>query len=164
MSAGPTTARKTPGPGWVQDLYERPLIHKFVKYAMTSVVGVVLGQSLIFLFASVLGWQWGWANVAAVTISTGPTYYISRHWVWQKHGKSSFYAEVIPFWVMTFLGLLLSTIAVIVLENRYPDNPILANVGNILGFGVLWVAKFFILDRVLFKVTHEQPDGPAPFL
>jgi hypothetical protein len=65
---------------------------------------------------------------------------------------------------MTFLGLLLSTVAVVVLEHRYPDNKILANVGNVLGFGVLWVAKFFILDRILFKVTHEHPEGPTPFL
>ena len=147
-----------------QALSERPLIHKFWKYCMTSVVGVVMGQSLIFLFASILDWSWGWSNVTAVAISTLPTYYISRAWVWQKRGKSSLYAEVVPFWVMTFLGLLLSTVAVVALENRYPDSKILANVGNVAGFGVLWLAKFFILDRILFKVTHEHPEGPAPFL
>jgi putative flippase GtrA len=159
-----TSSRRIPGPGWVQELYERPLIQKFWKYSMTSVVGVVMGQSLIFLFASFLDWSWGWANVTAVAISTVPTYYLSRAWVWSKRGKSNFYAEVVPFWVMTFLGLLLSTIAVVVLERRYPDSKILANVGNVAGFGVLWVAKFFILDRILFRVTHEHPEGPAPFL
>ena len=101
---------------------------------------------------------------AAVAISTLPTYYLSRAWVWQKRGKSSFYAEVVPFWVMTFLGLLLSTIFVVFLEDQYPDVKILANVGNVLGFGVLWVATFFILDRILFKVTHEHIEGPTPFL
>lgn len=131
---------------------------------MTSVVGVVMGQSLILLFASGLDWSWGWANVAAVSLSTPPTYYLSRAWVWRKGGKSSLYAEVIPFWVMTFLGLLLSTICVVWLERQYPGNKLLANVGNVMGFGVLWVAKFFILDRLLFKVTHEHPEGPAPFL
>jgi putative flippase GtrA len=161
----PTSSRRrVPGPDWFQELYDRPLIQKFVKYSMTSVVGVVMGQSLIFLFASILEWSWGWSNVSAVAISTVPTYYISRAWVWQKRGKSSLYAEVVPFWVMTFLGLLLSTIAVIVLERRYPDSKILANVGNVAGFGVLWLAKFFILDRILFKVTHEHPEGPTPFL
>lgn len=148
----------------VRAIYDRPLIHKFVKYAMTSVVGVVLGQSLIFLFASVLDWPWGWANVAAVSISIMPTYLISRSWVWQKTGKNSLYAEVIPYWVMTFLGLVLSTIAVVVLERNYPDNKILANVGNVIGFGILWVAKFFVLDRILFKVTHEHIETPTPLL
>ena len=166
MSVAPTRDPRVPAwlPSWAADLYERPLIHKFFKYSMTSVVGVVLGQSLIFLFASVLDWSWGWANVTAVALSTAPTYTLSRAWVWQKRGKSSLYAEVVPFWVMTFLGLLLSTIAVVILEHRYPENKILANVGNVIGFGVLWLAKFFILDRILFKVTHQHPEGPTPFL
>jgi len=159
-----TTPRERSLPPRLQQLYERPLVQKFWKYSMTSVVGVILGQSFIFLFATVLDWSWGWANVTAVAISTVPTYYMSRHWVWQKRGKSSLYAEIIPFWVMTFLGLLLSTIAVVVLENQYPDNPLLANLGNVIGFGTLWLAKFFILDRILFKVTHEHPEGPTPFL
>jgi hypothetical protein len=84
--------------------------------------------------------------------------------VWKKRGKSSLYAEVVPFWVMTFLGLVLSTVFVVVFEDRYPDSKILANVGNVMGFGVLWVAKFFVLDRILFKVTHEHVEGPTPFL
>src|SRR4051794_20221707 len=151
-------------PPFLQDLYAKPLVQKFWKYCIVSAVGVVLGQSLIFLFASGLGWGWGWANVTAVAISTVPTYYLSRAWVWQKTGKSSLYGEIIPFWVMSFLGLLLSTLVVVWLENQYPDNPILANVGNVIGFGVLWLAKFFILDRILFKVTHEHIDGPTPFL
>jgi putative flippase GtrA len=150
--------------GLLQRLYDRPLIRKFWKYSMTSVVGVVLGQSFIFLFASVLEWPWGWANITAVAISTLPTYYMSRSWVWEKRGKSSLKGEVIPFWVMTFLGLLLSTVAVVILEHQYPDNKILANVGNVIGFGILWLAKFFILDSILFKVTNEHIDTPAPFL
>ena len=159
-----SSTRKIPGPAWVQELYDRPIVQKFWKYAMTSVVGVVMGQSLIFLFATILEWSWGWANFTAVAISTLPTYYLSRAWVWRKRGKSSLYAEVLPFWIMTFLGLLLSTIFVLFLQHRYPDTKILANVGNVMGFGVLWVAKFFILDRILFKVTHEHIEGPTPFL
>ncbi len=155
-------------PSWVPDfaarLYERPFIRKFWKYCMTSVVGVVMGQSLLFFFASILGWGGVASNITAVSISTIPTYYLSRAWVWKKRGKSSLYAEVIPFWVMTFLGLLLSTLCVYLLEQRWPGNPLLVNLGNVIGFGVLWVAKFFILDRVLFAVTHEHPEGPPPLL
>ena len=30
--------------------------------------------------------------------------------------------------------------------------------GNIAGFGVLWVARFFVLDRLLFGPHHHLPD------
>jgi len=145
-------------------LADRPLVQKFFKYAMTSVVGVVCGQSLLYLFATVLDWPGVLANITAVTISTIPTYAMSRAWVWQKRGKSSLYGEVVPFWVMTFLGLVLSSICVYFFEKWWPDNKLVVNAGNVAGFGVLWVAKFFILDRVLFAVTHEEPEGPTPFL
>ena len=102
MATTPTRPANAPPdwlPGWLAEIYDKPLVQKFWKYSMTSVVGVILGQSLIFLFATLLDWSWG-----------------------------------------------------------------VANVGNVIGFGVLWLAKFFILDRILFKVTHEHIDGPTPFL
>jgi putative flippase GtrA len=162
-----TEGQTAPGwlPRWAAELYEKPIIQKFWKYCMTSVVGVTMGQSLLFFFASVLDWGGVISNICSVSISTIPTYYLSRAWVWRKRGKSQLYAEVIPFWVMTFLGLLLSTLCVYVFERQWPDNKLVVNLGNVCGFGVLWVAKFFILDRVLFAVTHEHPDGgPPPLL
>jgi len=150
--------------GFIRRLYARPFVQKFWKYCMTSVVGVVMGQSLLYLFATVLEWPGVASNVAAVSISTVPTYYLSRAWVWQKRGKSSMSSEVIPFWVMTFLGLILSSLCVWWFERQWPGYPILVNLGNVVGFGVLWVAKFFILDRVLFSVTQVRPEGPTPFL
>jgi putative flippase GtrA len=151
-------------PGLIQRLYARPVVQKFWKYCMTSVVGVVMGQSLLFFFASVLDWPGVVSNITAVAISTVPTYYLSRAWVWQKRGKSSVQAEVIPFWIMTFLGLVLSSLCVYWFERQWPGNKLVVNAGNVAGFGVLWLAKFFILDRILFAVTHEHPEGPAPFL
>ncbi|MGQ0615829.1 MAG: GtrA family protein [Acidimicrobiia bacterium] len=145
-------------------LRDRPLVRKLWKYSMTSVVGTVSGQTLLTVFTQVLDWSWAWSNVAAVAISTIPSYLLCRAWVWKKQGKSSFYAEVLPFWVMTFLGLVLSTIVVAVLEHRYPDTPVMANVGNVIGFGVLWLAKFFVLDRVLFAATDEEPEAPLPMV
>ena len=100
---------------------------------IASVAGRVVDESgapIAALLVSVCGAQCYNGKTDAngyytVTISTVPTYYLSRAWVWQKRGKSSIYAEIIPFWVMTFLGLLLSTLCVVILENQYPDTPIL---------------------------------------
>lgn len=131
---------------------------------MTSVVGVVVSQSSLLVFVNVFGWGGLVSNLASVALGTIPTYSMSRAWVWSKSGKSSFYAEVVPFWVLTLLGLLLSSLFVVFFEQNWPDNKLLINVGNIAGFGVLWVAKFFILDRMLFKVTHEHIETPTPLL
>jgi len=142
----------------------RPLLHRLVRYAMASVVGVVVGQSCLFLFYEGLDLDAWLANLLAVAISSIPAYLVNRYWVWEKRDRNSLRREVLPFWAMAFLGLLLSTIAVTVADNRTDWAPaILA--ANLGGFGVLWIAKFFVLDRVLF--ADRAPEArlePPPLL
>jgi putative flippase GtrA len=143
-------------------LLEKPVVAKLLRYSMTSVVGVVLGQSLLQLFYSVLDWPAVAANVAATTISTGPVYLINRYWVWKKKTGNSLRREVVPFWGMSFLGLALSSLIVYVVERR-TEAPLAISLANLSGFGVLWVAKFIVLDRVLFA-QHEHSETPPPLI
>jgi len=144
---------------------ERPVIAKLIRYSMTSVVGVVLGQSLLQLFYTVLDWPAVAANVVATTISTGPVYLINRYWVWKKKTGNSLRREVVPFWGMSFLGLALSSVIVWFVEQR-TDAALAISVANLAGFGVLWVAKFFVLDRFMFggPATAEEHAAPPPLL
>jgi putative flippase GtrA len=146
----------------LKQLLERPLVAKLVRYSMTSVVGVVLGQSLLQLFYSVLDWSAVASNVAATAISTVPVYLINRYWVWKKKSGNSLRREILPFWGMTFCGLALSSILVAIVDDR-TDNALAISVANLAGFGALWLAKFFVLDRVLFK-HHELGETPPPLI
>lgn len=125
---------------------------KLLRYAWVSAIGVVSGQTLLWLFHA----RWGWgavaANVLAVALATIPNYFLNRAWVWGKTGGHSMSAEVVPFWAMAFLGLLVSSVLVRIAEEQ-SDAWVLVNIANFAGFGMLWVARFFILDRVLFR--HE---------
>jgi putative flippase GtrA len=139
----------------MRSLTDQVFVAKFWKYCMTSVTGTFITQSSLYVFASILDWPGLTANIVAVVLGTIPTYWMSRAWVWSKTGKSSFRTEVLPFWVLTFLGLALSSLFVVVFEHVWPDNKLLINVGNVAGFGVLWLAKFFIIDRMVF--TPDEP-------
>jgi putative flippase GtrA len=145
-----------------RSLLRRPVVAKLIRYSMTSVVGVVLGQSLLQLFYTVLDWPGVAANVVATAISTGPVYLINRYWVWKKKSGNSLRREVVPFWGMSFLGLLLSSIIVWFVEQR-TDAAVAISLANLAGFGVLWVAKFIVLDRVLFA-NHELGETPPPLI
>src|SRR5213080_1599719 len=52
------------------------------------------------------------ANVIATSLATGPSYYLNRRWTWGKTDASDPWREVLPFWILSFAGLALSTIAV----------------------------------------------------
>ncbi len=123
---------------------------KGLKFLVVSAFNVVFGQGLLVLANAGFGWSFVPSNVFAVGISAGPAYVLSRYWVWQKKGKSHFWKEVLPFWSLAFLGLVLSTILVAVAES-YSDMTLVLMGTNFFAFGCVWVAKFFILDKVLFK-------------
>ncbi len=148
-------------PAALQRIYERPLAQKFVRYAMTSVVGVAVSQTSLLVMVAGLDWSAVLSNVLAVSLGTAATYRLTRNWVWQRSGPDSFHREVVPFWILTMLGLALSTLCVFVLERLWPDQTLVANIGNVAGYGMLWVAKFIFLDKVLFP-AGDPADPPDP--
>lgn len=132
---------------------------RLIRYAGVSVVGVTAGQTLLFVFYEVFGWKAVVANTAAVMLSTIPSYLLNRTWVWKKAGSHSISAEILLFWGMALLGLILSNVLVAIVEKRW-DSWLLINVANLAAFGMLWVAKYILLDRVLFRVeTDVEPVG-----
>jgi putative flippase GtrA len=148
-------------------VFRTPTGQKLVKYTMVSLISVVIGQALLLFAFNIFKWDGVPSNVFAVGISAIPSYYLNRAWAWGKRGRSHFLKEVVPFWAMAFLGLALSTVFVAVADSRsgHLNRVVQARVvsgASIGAFGVLWVAKFVILNKVLFA-HHEEDleDMPA---
>ena len=64
---------------------------------------------------------------------------------------------MLPFWTLAFVGVALSTISVAVTDAwsvgahlAPPVHTMTLLVAHLSGFGVLWVAQFILLDRILF--------------
>jgi len=154
-----TAAASSPS---LKDRLSDPLAQKALKYSAVSVVGVACTMTMLGILYGILKINVILANVIAVSVSSIPAYLLNRAWVWGKTGKNSFAREVLPFWVFAFIGLVLSTVLVAIAKGyikHHTESHImrlaLIQGSNLAGFGVLWVARFFILDRLLFKDTHE---------
>ena len=132
-------------------LGRRPGMVKLAKYSAASLSGVVSSVITLNVCLLVLDLDAVLSNVIAVTVGSIPNYLINRAWTFSKSGTHSFTREILPFWLMAVLGLILSTFAVAWADQRWDGNPIALNIANLGAFGVLWVAKFFVLERILFK-------------
>ena len=127
------------------------------RYSGVSVLATLATQVLLVTAHALLGVGATTANIAAVALTSVPAYFANRHWVWELQGRSSWRGEVLPFWAFTIAGLGLSTLAVTVVAT-VTDSSAAVSVANIGAFGALWVAKFFVLDGVVFapaKVAEE---------
>jgi putative flippase GtrA len=129
---------------------------KGLRYCLVAAVNVIVGQGLLFGLQH--WWQPNVANVVAVAVSSVPAYYMNRSWVWGKSGKSHLRKEVVPFWAFTIAGLVVSTIAITLVQD-HTDSKVLILFTQLFVFGVLWVVRFFVLDR-LFHVEVYEDDTP----
>ncbi|MCU0311500.1 MAG: GtrA family protein [Acidimicrobiales bacterium] len=126
------------------------------RYVMVSVVNVVIGAGLLFVLQ-----RWmrpTFANIVSVGIGAVPAFYMSRAWVWGKRGRSHLKKEILPFWIFTFSGLVMST-AVIAYVDDHTSNRVAILAAQLATFGVLWVLRFFLLDK-LFHVEIYEDDTP----
>ena len=124
---------------------------------MVSVVAVVCSQAVLIFCSVVLGWRPVPSNVAAVTLSSIPSYLLNRAWVWGRRGSHNILREVVPFWIFAFVGLGFSTLLVSIAA-RWSEATAVVSLANLTAFGILWVAKYLVLDQVLFALVGDEDD------
>ncbi len=146
-----------------------PLFTKIWRYGAVSVISTVLTLVGLYLFYRVVRvGSAGEANVIATAIATLPSYWLNRAWAWGKTGRSHLWREIVPFWVIAALGLVLSTLAVQFASHEAKDlshahqvQTILVLFANLFTYGVMWVGKFLLLNQYLFKKDQEPGEPEA---
>lgn len=135
---------------------------KALKYSLVSVISVAVSQTALFLLYGAAHWTARSANIGAFFIGGIPSYYLNRRWTWGKTGRSHMLREVVPFWGLALVGLALSTWAVAAVESwaqQLADQRLLQalvlNGASFTAFGLLWIAKFFIFNKVIFVQDED---------
>lgn len=134
---------------------------KMIRYCGLSVFNVLMGQSLLLFFLKVVDLSAIPANVSAVAVGTLPSYLLARKYVWAKTGKHSFTKEVLPFWTLNVLGLIMSTVAVHLAETASDGNAGAVSAASIGAWFGVWVVKYLLLDRSVFAGTVMETPEPV---
>ncbi len=140
---------------------QRPVFRKLVKYSMVSLISIVISQ-IVQIVMFLLTHNGVLSSVTAVAVGTVPSYELNRRWTWRKNGPSHLWREIVPFWVMSFIGLVFSTICVFATERWAEDRHLskgrtglLLNGASLFAFGILWIGKFIIINSLLFHRDHH---------
>jgi putative flippase GtrA len=138
---------------------------KLIRY--TAVSAISASTSFVVLFV-VFGTLRLWTEVPSTLFSNIvagiPSYFLNRQWVWGKSGRSHLWREVVPFWVMSIIGILLALLTASLARNyalthhlQHLTRTILVLGANVSAFGVLWVLKFLILNRLFLQDPIVDP-------
>ncbi len=132
---------------------------KALRYSVVSVVNVSVSVGVLAVCHAGLGWSALWANLAAWLVSTLPAFLLSRAWVWGRSGPHRRATEALIFWVVALVGLGVSSLVVGLVE-QLTQRTVLVVAGSLFGYGVVWVAKYLFLDKVVWPEAAED-QAPA---
>jgi putative flippase GtrA len=145
------------------DRVRTPTGRKALKYTAVSVISVAVSQ-LAFVFAfGLLHWTARSSAIFATAVGSVPSYFLNRNWVWAKSGRSHLWKEIVPFWVIAFIGMVFSTWSADTAENYVHRHEFshLAETAIVTGaffgaFALLWVGKFVIFNKLLFVTKDDD--------
>lgn len=127
---------------------------KIFRYSMVSVISTVVSFTVLFIVYGVVHlWSEVPSTVFANVVATFPSYWLNRSWAWGKSGRSHVMREVVPFWVMSALGIAFSIVGATVARHlganhSHAEKTALVLIANLVSFGIFWVAKLMVFNRV----------------
>jgi putative flippase GtrA len=141
-----------------------PQGRKMVRYTMVSLISFLISVTLITITYGVL--RLG-SEVACTFISNVlagiPNYFLNRQWVWKKGGRSHFWREVVPFWVLSIAGILFALFTASLAQHfsnthhlQHLARTVLVVGANVAAFGILWVLKFLIFNRLFADIADHE--------
>lgn len=146
---------------------------KQLRYAGVSVVFVPLGQILIQLLGALVFFNqtagggkeinWTAASIASAAILTVPNFFANKYLVWKETSKDNMRTQIVVFWVAAMLGVTLATLLTYLVDSMIEGHGWFEKVAvffaQLTGFGIVWLGRYVILDRWIFKVIQgEEPD------
>lgn len=143
-----------------------------MRYSAVSLVFVPLGQLLVLMLHGLFGVNESVAVFVAAAFLTPPNYFANKNYVWRHKARDNMRTEIVVFWVAAILGTAFAMGLVYFAGKWFPESDVASKQGahlaaifvaQLCGFGIVWVARFVFLDKLLFKVTHhgEEPIATA---
>lgn len=144
----------------------RAVLRKLIKYGSVSAISTATSLTILGLLVGLANFPAIWANVIATSIATVPSFELNRRWVWAQDGQRSLIRQAAPYFLLSFAGLVLSTLAVHLASTATSDATRLVHtaaveMANVAAYGSLWVVQFVLCDRILFRTPPDGLKGVA---
>ena len=137
---------------------------KLIKYTTVSAISALTSIVVLTVVYGVLQlWTPVVSTLFANIVAGVPSYLLNRRWVWGKSGRSHWWREVLPFWVMSLTGIGFALVTATLAKDfanahhlHHLTRTILVVGANIAAFAVVWLLKFMILNRLFAQIAEAE--------
>ena len=128
---------------------EDNIIWKFIKFGIVGFSGAIVDYGFLILFIEVFHWPDLVANAGSFTLAATSNYFLNRIWTFRSKDKEVG-KEYLKFFIVSLIGLGISTLTIYLLELALPDWS--ATVGKGFHF-IIFIKYFYILKLIAIAVT-----------
>jgi putative flippase GtrA len=126
-----------------------------------SAICTVISLVTLGILVGVVGFPAIWSNFIATGIATVPGFELNRRWVWARGGQRSILKQAVPYCALSFVGLIVSTIAVHLASDATVHSTRLMHTAaveaaEIGAYGALWLIQFVLCDQILFRHRADE--------
>ena len=93
---------------------------------------------------------------------TVPNFFANKYFVWKQTSHEGLRTQVTVFWVAAMLGVSLATLLTYLVDAAIDGHgwfeKLAVFFAQLTGFGIVWLIRYVILDKWIFKVTHHGDD------
>ena len=150
-------------------LWRRPLAVRLAKFTAGSAVATVISEVAFLLMYGLLHAGTRLAGVVAFVAGAIPNWALNRRWTWQRRGRPRLGREVMPYVAVVIATAVAATALSGLADDwvRALDTPRSVQVGLVgmaylLPFGVVFLLKFVLFERVVFSGPPERSPAAAP--
>ena len=143
-----------------------PEAKQLIRYSMVSVISTIASFGVLALVYGlhIIKGEIE-ATVFANVVATVPSYFLNRKWVWGKGGRSHVMKEIVPFWVMSAIGITVSIGGAAVARHigtshhlSHIEETVVLLLANLISFGLFWVLKYMLYNRLFHVHPVEELD------
>jgi putative flippase GtrA len=134
---------------------------RLFRYATTSAIS--LGISEICLLALYSSRTFGVTTSALIATLAGtiPSYLLSRYWIWSEANRKRVGRQVVLYWATSLAAMLITSISTGLITKASPgghrEHVIIAGAGFLAMNVVLWVTKYLVYQKIIFRPHHRTP-------
>jgi putative flippase GtrA len=153
---GPEVSPRMPSPVTRLKNHTRRLF----RYAATSAIS--LGISEVCLLALYSSRTFGATTSALLATLAGtiPSYLLSRYWIWSEANRKRVGRQVVLYWATSFAAMAITSFGTGVITHAAPGDHrthVIFAGGAFLALNVvLWVTKYVVYQKIIFR-PHHQP-------
>jgi len=149
--------------GWNAGLVSRLKaldLGRLLRYGATSVISLGISEAVLLVLSDKTALGAASAALIANLAGTGPSYLLSRYWIWPEADRRRVGRQVVLYWVISLISMGLSSVTLGVVADHVPEermeHVLLLGAAYLAISLILWAAKYVSYRSIIFT---GEPSG-----